>query len=105
MSKQHNMSADRTMKAAQTLYESGYCTYIRTDSVRVSEEALEEVRVWISNNKYDLPKKSYNYKNKETVQDAHECIRPSDLNMLPWDNYAIIDPDEKAVYNTIWRHF
>jgi DNA topoisomerase-1 len=105
MSKQHNMSADRTMKAAQVLYESGYCTYIRTDSVRVGDDALTDVRQWIADQKYELPKKPIFYKNKEAAQDAHECIRPSDLNLLPWDNYAIIDPDEKIVYETIWRHF
>jgi DNA topoisomerase I len=105
MSKQYGLNADETMKAAQTLYESGYCTYIRTDSVRVGEEALEEVRQWIIDHKYDVPKKPHTYKNKEAVQDAHECIRPSDLTMVPWDNYALIDPNEKLVYETIWRHF
>lgn len=104
MSKTYGFSADRTMKAAQSLYENGYCTYIRTDSVRVGEEALTEVRDWIAA-KYVLPKKAYNYKNKEAAQDAHECIRPSDINLLPWDNYAMVDPDEKTVYETIWRHF
>lgn len=104
MSKQHGFSADRTMKAAQSLYENGYCTYIRTDSVRVGDEALEEVRNWIAA-KYDLPKKAYTYKNKEAAQDAHECIRPSDVNLLPWDNYAMVNPDEKLVYETIWRCF
>ena len=105
MSKQHSFDAARTMKAAQSLYESGYCTYIRTDSVRVGDEALEEVRKWIQDQKHELPKKPYSYKNREAAQDAHECIRPSDINMLPWDNYAVIDPDEKLVYETIWRHF
>jgi DNA topoisomerase I len=105
MSKQHGFSADRTMKAAQTLYESGYCTYIRTDSVRVGDEALEDVRKWISDQKHELPKKPYLYKNKEAAQDAHECIRPSDINLLPWENFAISDPDEKLVYETIWRSF
>lgn len=104
MSKQHGISSDRTMKAAQSLYENGYCTYIRTDSVRVGAEALEEVRAWIGN-KYELPKKPYVYRNKEAAQDAHECIRPSDINLLPWDNYAMIDPDEKLVYEAIWRQF
>ena len=105
MSKQHGFSADRTMKAAQTLYESGFCTYIRTDSVRVGDEALEDVRKWISDQKYELPKKAYAYKNKEAAQDAHECIRPSDINLLPWENFAMSDPDEKMVYETIWRCF
>lgn len=105
MSKQHGFSADRTMKAAQSLYESGYCTYIRTDSVRVGDEALEEVRQWLSDNKHVVPKKPYAYKNKGAAQDAHECIRPSDLTLLPDDNYAMANPDEKLVYEVIWRHF
>lgn len=104
MSRLHNFSADRTMKAAQSLYESGYCTYIRTDSVRVGDEALQEVRQWLTDNKYVVPKKSYVYKNKDAAQDAHECIRPSDLTLLP-NNMAIIDPDEKLVYETIWKYF
>lgn len=104
MSKQHSFSADRTMKAAQALYENGFCTYIRTDSVRVGDEALEEVRKLIAD-KYELPAKAYNYKNKEATQDAHECIRPSDLTISPSDNYAMVDPDEKLVYETIWRSF
>jgi DNA topoisomerase-1 len=105
MSKQHGMSADRTMKAAQKLYESGYCTYIRTDSVRIGDEALAEVRTWLTDNKHPIPKKAPVYKNKEAAQDAHECIRPSDLTLLPNDNFAIIDPDEKLVYETVWKHF
>jgi len=105
MSKQHGFSADRTMKAAQSLYENGYCTYIRTDSVRVGDEALAEVRQWIGDKKYALPKKPYSYKNKDAAQDAHECIRPSDLTLEPSNNYAMIDPDEKLVYETIWKYF
>lgn len=104
-SKEHGLSADQTMKAAQVLYESGYCTYIRTDSVRVGDEALAEVRQWISDNKHPLPKKANTYKNKDASQDAHECIRPSDLTLLPNSNYAIIDPTEKIVYEAIWKHF
>lgn len=105
MSKEHGFSADRTMKAAQSLYENGYCTYIRTDSVRVGDEALEEVRKWISDKKFDLPKKPYVYKNKDASQDAHECIRPSDLTLDPSDNYVMADPDEKLVYEVIWKQF
>ena len=105
MSKEHGFSADRTMKAAQSLYENGYCTYIRTDSVRVGDEALQDVRQWIGDKKYALPKKAYAYKNKDAAQDAHECIRPSDLTLEPNNNYAMIDPDEKLVYEVIWKSF
>lgn len=105
MSKAHGFGADRTMKAAQALYESGYCTYIRTDSVRVGDEALKEARDWLAANNYSLPKTPNLFKNKDAAQDAHECIRPSDLTLVPGQNYAIIDPDEKIVYETIWKHF
>lgn len=105
MSKERGMSADRTMKAAQGLYEAGYCTYIRTDSVRVGDEAVQEVRNWLTTNKHPIPKKAPVYKNKDAAQDAHECIRPSDLTLTPGDNFAIIDPDEKLVYETLWKHF
>lgn len=105
MSKNYGISADKTMKAAQSLYEFGYCTYIRTDSIRVGDEALAEARQWLTDNKYDIPKKANIFKNKDSVQDAHECIRPSDLNLNPYDNYAIIDPIEKLVYENIWKYF
>src|SRR5574338_579990 len=105
MSKEHGFSADRTMKAAQALYESGYCTYIRTDCVRVGDDALAEVRELLKNNKHEVPKKPNVHKNKDASQDAHECIRPSDLSLLPGQNFAIIDPDEKKVYETIWNYF
>jgi len=105
MSKDHGVSADRTMKAAQALYEAGYCTYIRTDSVRASDEAVEEARKYLKDNKIPSPNKPNVYKNKNDAQDAHECIRPSDLSLLPEDNFAIIDPDEKLVYEAIWKQF
>lgn len=104
MSKTHGVSADSTMKAAQSLYEMGRCTYIRTDSVRVADEALKEVRDWLTGKNFAIPKKANMYKNKNDSQDAHECIRPSDLTLLPDDN-LITDPTEKLVYDMIWRYF
>jgi DNA topoisomerase-1 len=105
MSKEHGFAADRTMKAAQALYESGYVSYIRTDSVRVGEEETAALRKWLADNKYTVPKKVNTYKNKDAAQDAHECIHPTDLELLPDSNYAIIDPDEKLVYKTVWQYF
>ena len=105
MSKTHGFGADRTMKAAQALYESGYCSYIRTDSVRISDEALKECRDWLAGQNYTLPAKPYVYKNKDAAQDAHECIQPTDMSLLPGQNYAILDPDEKMVYEAIWKAF
>jgi DNA topoisomerase I len=105
MSKEHGFGADRTMKAAQALYEGGYVTYIRTDSVRVDENSVKELRDWLKENKYEVPSKIQTYKNRDEAQDAHECIHPTDLNLLPYDNFAIIDPDEKLVYQVIWQNF
>jgi DNA topoisomerase-1 len=106
MSKSFGFNAERTMKAAQSLYENGYISYIRTDSVRVADEDIQGVRDWLKQNKFEVPKKPNAYKNKEAAQDAHECIHPTDLSLLPnEDNFAIIDSDEKAVYKAVWNSF
>lgn len=105
MSKDHGMDPEKTMKAAQSLYESGCCTYIRTDSVRIGDDALNGLRTWLTDNKHELPLKAHSHENKGTSQDAHECIRPSDINLIPNNNYEIIDSDEKLVYETIWKYF
>lgn len=105
MSKGYSFGADRTMKAAQALYESGYVTYIRTDSVRVDENSVKELRDWLKENNYEVPAKPHVYKNRDAAQDAHECIHPTDLMLLPGQNFAIIDPDEKLVYEVIWKNF
>ncbi len=105
MSKNFGVPADRTMKAAQHLYENGYCTYIRTDSTRTEEDALTDVRDWLKTNSHPLPAKPNVFKNKDASQDAHECIRPSDLSLDPMNNVEIIDPDQKKVYEVIWKSF
>jgi len=105
LSKKYGLTAERTMKAAQSLYESGYCSYIRTDSTRISEEALKELRTFIKTNNHDLPKKPYEYKNKDAAQDAHECIRPSDIMLAPENLTSFVDPDEKMVYEVIWKYY
>lgn len=105
MSKDHGFGADRTMKAAQGLYEAGYVTYIRTDSVRVDDASVKELRDWLHTNKHDVPAKPNAFKNRDAAQDAHECIHPTDLSLLPEQNFAIIDPDEKLVYEVIWNYF
>jgi len=104
MSKKFGLSADKTMKAAQTLYETGYVTYIRTDSVRVEEDALKSVRKFIVDEGYVLPKTANVHKNKDAAQDAHECIRPTDLSIRP-NTPELADPSEKKVYEMIWKYF
>ncbi len=105
MSKEHGFDAERTMKAAQSLYEAGYVSYIRTDSVRVGDEDVDAARKWLTDNKHPIPAKANSFKNKDAAQDAHECIHPTDLSLLPGQNYAIIDPDEKKVYEVVWNQF
>lgn len=105
MSKNYGVPADRTMKAAQSLYENGYVTYIRTDSTRAEDEAITNVRDWLTNNKHPVPAKANLFKNKDASQDAHECIRPTDLSIDPANQAEIVMPDEKLVYEAIWKHF
>lgn len=105
MSKQHSFDPERTMKAAQSLYEAGIVTYIRTDSVRVEPEAIKAARDYLTNNNFKIPKKEYAYKNKNDSQDAHEAIRPSDLELHPDNNYVVADSDAKTLYDMIWRYF
>ena len=75
----------KTMMMAQRLYEAGYITYMRTDSTNLSADAVEMVRNFIDGEygaKY-LPEKANVYSSKEGAQEAHEAIRPSDVNLRP----------------------
>lgn len=103
MSKKHSFEPERTMKVAQNLYENGYCTYIRTDSTRISDEALDPVRTWIKEHGFDVPKTATKYAAKDSAQDAHECIRPTNVKTNP--DESILSGDEKEVYRAIWQHF
>ena len=89
----------RTMQLAQKLYENGYITYMRTDSVNLSETAMEDIRNTIQSSfgeKYFQPRR---YKNKsESAQEAHEAIRPTYMS-----NTSIDDPDTKRLYELIWK--
>jgi len=95
---------NRIMKAAQSLYENGFCTYIRTDSVRSSPESIDSVREWIEKNNFDLPTKFNVYKNGDAAQDAHEAIRPTNVELTP-DNFPSSDEDQKKIYKLIWERF
>lgn len=95
--------AERTMAAAQSLYEGGYITYIRTDSVQNSKESIEAVRQYLTNKKYGIPETPNEFQNKEQAQNAHEAIRPTDINLHP-DNIAV-EEDQQKIYNLVWRMF
>jgi len=96
-----SFAAKRTMKAAQSLYENGMITYLRTDSVRQSKEAIGMVRAYLK--KYHskaLPAKAIMHKNKDAAQDAHEAIRPTSIDKLPSSKPAT---DEEKLYKIIWE--
>ncbi len=96
----------RTMMNAQRLYEAGYITYMRTDSKSLSKDAVESCREFISDNfgnKY-LPEKPVLYTNKAGAQEAHEAIRPSDVN-IQTSNLNGMDRDTERLYELIWRQF
>lgn len=93
---------EKTMKLAQALYESGLITYLRTDSARVSDDAIAEVRKWLTDNRYKIPKNTNIYKNKnDSAQEAHEAIRPTDVTRTAITGST----DEIALYNLIWKRF
>ena len=84
-SKTLNFSTQKTMRVAQSLYESGYITYLRTDSVRVSDEAVSSAKSFIEQNYGTLYVSHVTGVSgkKGKVQDAHEAIRPTDINIMP----------------------
>lgn len=93
---------ENIMKIAQGLYESGIITYIRTDATAMAEEAISDIRKWIKENNYDLPKTKNIHTTKDTAQAAHEAIRPTNINALPDSGY--MNGDEKELYSVIWQY-
>jgi len=99
----YKFSAAQTMKAAQALYEAGLITYMRTDSTRLAKESTDFCRQWLEENKYDIPAKTNVYVSKKKAQDAHEAIRPTNVNQTPNNIYL---PDEQTkIYVLIWERF
>ncbi|HEY9434456.1 MAG TPA: type I DNA topoisomerase [Blastocatellia bacterium] len=115
-SRKLRFSAKKTMQIAQRLYEGielgsegavGLITYMRTDSTRVAESALAEVRDFITRHygeKY-LPEKAVFYRSKKDAQDAHEAIRPTSAERLPDQVAPYLEKDELALYRLIWQRF
>jgi DNA topoisomerase-1 len=109
-------SASRTMQVAQRLYEGvevsaegpvGLITYMRTDSTRISNDAIAAVRAHISS-KYGakfLPEKPNFFKTRSSAQDAHEAIRPTNLDLHPDVIRKSLKPDEYKVYKLIYDRF
>ena len=110
-------SVKRTMMLAQRLYEGvelgkeegavGLISYMRTDSVRVSNEAVEEVRAMIGDTygaEY-VPEKPNFYKGKKDAQDAHEAVRPTSSMRTPESLAGVLDEDLLKLYKLIWMRF
>ncbi len=96
----------KTMMMAQRLYEAGYITYMRTDSTNLSGDALAMARAFIEGEfgKQYLPAKANVYSSKEGAQEAHEAIRPSDVNLRP-SQLSGMERDAERLYDLIWRQF
>jgi len=109
-------TAKRTMMVAQRLYEGielgqegpvGLISYMRTDSTRIADEAIEEVRRYIGE-RYGsamLPERPNFYKSKKGAQDAHEAIRPTSVFRDPDSVAPYLDRDELKLYRLIWTRF
>lgn len=96
----------KTMMLAQRLYEAGYITYMRTDSTNLSQDALNMARGYIEKSfgtDY-LPSKPNFYASKGNAQEAHEAIRPSDVNVKSAD-LKNMEKDAERLYDLIWRRF
>ncbi len=96
----------KTMVLAQRLYQEGHITYMRTDSTNLSTEAVDGCRAYIGDQFGEpyLPEEALSYSSKEGAQEAHEAIRPSDVNVGPGD-IAGLEPDQERLYSMIWRQF
>lgn len=115
-SRKHGFTGQRTMRIAQQLYEgidlsgigtTGLITYMRTDSLRISEEARAAANKYIVGtfgDKY-LPSKPRYYKSKNGAQDAHEAIRPTDVFITPDSIKASLTTEQYKLYKLIWERF
>lgn len=113
-SRKLGFSASRTMRVAQQLYEgidvgggaAGLITYMRTDSVNLANEAIEEIRALITSRygKDNLPDEPRTYKTKaKNAQEAHEAVRPTVAEQIPEDIKAHLTADQFKLYDLIWK--
>ena len=112
----HSYTAKRTMNIAQRLYEgvelgelgtTALITYMRTDSVRISDEARDAAKTFIETTwgpEY-YPKKARVFKSKGSAQDAHEAIRPVDVTITPDRIKSLVSPEQYQLYRLIWSRF
>jgi DNA topoisomerase-1 len=103
-----SFGAQRTMRLAQSLYEAGAITYMRTDSTNLSADAITMVRSFIGKSFGDkyLPDKANQYtSSNKSAQEAHEAIRPTDVAFSPADAKAKFGVDEAKLYQLVWNRF
>ena len=104
-SRKFGMGARQTMSTAQRLYEAGHITYMRTDGIDMAPEAVTAARAEIGARYGDdyVPANPRMYKNKaKNAQEAHECIRPTDMSADP-ARLKVSEPDQKKLYDLIWK--
>lgn len=115
-SRKLGFQARRTMKAAQELYEGvdvegqgtmGLITYMRTDSLRISEDALRDAAAYIEDRwgKKYMPSKPRHFKSRANAQDGHEAIRPASVSVTPEQVKGSLTPDQYKLYKLIWERF
>lgn len=115
-SKRLYFSAKKTMTLAQQLYEGielgdlgaqGLITYMRTDSTRLSDDAIKQARTIIQNILGDeyLPEFAQEYKNKKNAQDAHEAVRPTSVEFTPEIVKPYLELDQYRLYELIWKRY
>jgi len=111
----HGFSPKRTMEIAQRLYEgvevggehAGLITYMRTDSVNVSQQALGQVRDYIRQQfgpEY-CPESPHFYKSRKGAQEAHEAVRPTEVSRTPESLAGVLEGSELKLYRLIWNRF
>ncbi len=103
-SRKFGFSVKKTMMVAQRLYESGYITYMRTDSVRISDDARRMAKDYIENKYGEKYYENRYFKTKKDAQDAHEAIRPSHLDKIE-EVYDTCNKDEQKLYTLILNRF
>jgi DNA topoisomerase-1 len=105
-SRKLGFAANRTMQVAQRLYEDGLITYMRTDGVQSAPEAIAAAREAIARRfggQY-VPERARLYQTKaKNAQEAHEAIRPTDLNRIPDEEARSLEPDQARLYELIWK--
>ncbi len=114
-SRKYNYQAAKTMQIAQGLYEGvnlggkigsiGLITYMRTDSLRIADDAQKEAVDYLTNTYGSEYVTARQYNTKKNAQDAHEAIRPTSINIKPDDIKAKLTPEQYKIYKLIWERF